>query len=265
MRRTLLAAALIILPATVLSGCSPFPSHHVATRTGPLPSPTPVTNTPTLTTPHSSGTTTAPASNVPVGPRVTGFGVNAGLVFVQVVNDSRRWIRAARVEITARDTQGDVIVSETDALGSRCCTVYSLPPHGVYGLFANLQGSRVPVASVQVRYLDPSLGGRHGPAASVAVLHPVLSVGDDDAVVRARLVMHGRAGPFVVGQAFLADRRGRLVGVISGRFYCFSPGVPRTVFMHLLHPVPRGTRIVRTVAYPVPPGQPTAAGYRCSS
>jgi hypothetical protein len=88
----------------------------------------------------------------------------------------------------------------------------------------------------------------------VAVSHPVLTRVPGDAIVHATFTIAGDASGYVVGQAFLGDRRGRLVGVISGRFYCFADGDRRRVRMQLLHPVPPGTRVLRALAYPVPSG-----------
>jgi hypothetical protein len=187
------------------------------------------------------------------------------MLFLQVVNRSTAWIKAARVLVTARGAAGDTIVSATGKLGSRCCTIYGLPPGGRYGLFVSLRGSTEPVASVEVSYIDRSVSVSRSKTPAVALRHPVLRRGDGDAVVRATLITRRHTGAYVVGQAFLADRRGRLVGVISGRFYCFTPNTPKRVWMHLLHPVPRGTRIVGTAAYSVPHGEPSGVGYRCSS
>jgi hypothetical protein len=249
---------LLALLALVVAGCSPFPSHHLPTRTGPLPSPTIA----------STGVAEQPSDGdlrAPPGPDVVTFGAHAGMLFLEVENRSTESIKAARVLVTAFGAAGDTIVATTGRLGSRCCTIYGLPPGSRYGLFVSLRGSTEPVASVQVTYLDRSVVASHGRAPRVAVRHPVLRIGDGDAVVRATLTTRRHTGPYVVGQAFLADTSGHLVGVISGRFYCFRPHVPKTVFMHLLHPVPRGTRIVGTAAYSVPTGEPSGVGFRCRS
>ncbi|HEU5008796.1 MAG TPA: hypothetical protein VFT67_17625 [Jatrophihabitantaceae bacterium] len=267
MKRSLIAFALVALFALALPACSPFPSHHLPTRIGPLPSSTPAITGQTPGAPGvAPGATDDGDLRAPPGPDVVRFGVQAGMLFVEVENRSTAWIKAARVLITARGAAGDTIVAATGRLGSRCCTIYALPPGRRYGLFVSLRGSTEPVASVEVTYLDRSVvAGRRGRVSTVAVRHPVLRIRRGDAVVRATLVTRHHTGPYVVGQAFLADRRGRLVGVISGRFYCFRPNAPKTVFMHLLHPVPHGTRIVGTAAYSVPAGEPTGVGYRCQS
>lgn len=266
MKRSRVTVALAALLALFLPACSPFPSHHLPTRIGPLPSSTSAATGQTPGAPGvAPGATDDGDLRAPPGPDVVRFGVHDGMLFLEVENRSTAWIKAAQVLITARGAAGDTIVAATGRLGSRCCTIYALPSGHRYGLFVSLRGSTEPVASVQVTYLDRSVVAGRGRAPTVTVRHPELRIGRGDAVVRATLVTHHHTGPYVVGQAFLADRRGRLVGVISGRFYCFRPKVPKTVFMHLLHPVPRGTRIVGTAAYSVPPGEPSGVGYRCRS
>lgn len=270
MKRSRFVVVLVALVALALPACSPFPSHHLPTHIGPLPSSTPAAGGSAAQTSGAPGVVPPGGSNdgdlrAPPGPDVVRSGVHDGMLFVEVENRSTATIKAARVLITARGAAGDTIVAATGRLGSRCCTIYALPPGRRYGLFVSLRGSTEPVASVQVTYLDRSVVADHGRAAGVAVRHPVLRIGRGDAVVRATLVTPRHTGPYTVGQAFLADRRGRLVGVISGRFYCFRPRTPKTVFMHLLHPVPPGTRIVGVAAYPVPAGEPTGVGYRCRS
>jgi hypothetical protein len=269
MKRSRLAAllALIALNVLAVAACSPFPSHHVATQIGPLPS----SGGPAVVTPGSLAVpppaTTDGSGDVRAtpGPDVVRFGAHDGMLFLEVVNRSTASIKAARVLITARGAAGDTIVSATGRLGSRCCTIYGLPPGGRYGLFVSLRGSTEPVASVEVSYIDRSVSVSRRKTPAVALRHPVLRISHGDAVVRATLITRRHTGAYVVGQAFLTDRRGRLVGVISGRFYCFAPNSAKTVFMHLLHPVPKGTRIAGTAAYSVPHGEPTGVSYRCRS
>ncbi len=74
---------------------------------------------------------------------------------------------------------------------------------------------------------------------------------------------HLMIGPYLVGQAILENPAGRLVGVISGRFYCYRDGRRARVRMELLRPAPPRTRVRSVLAYSVPAGVPAGVTDPC--
>lgn len=220
----------------------------------------------TSTTPTPTSTP-SPTPTGPDGPAVVGWGVTGQLLGIVVSNPSAMQIVSAHVLITALDASQHPIFSTAGLPTSKCCTILGLPPGKRFGLFADLGPLASQVRGVQVRYLSSHFAAwepKH--AGTVSVRNAVFATEQDgNAEVIATLTAHGATGPYVVGQAFLTDPVGRLVGVISGRFYCFGDGVTRRLRMQFLHPVPAGTRVSAAVAYPVPPGQPTLVRDACTS
>lgn len=196
-------------------------------------------------------------------PELVTWGGRTRQLALVIRNDSDRLIRRARVAITARDAAGGVVASSTGPRRSTCCTVLGLPPRGEYGLFLDLDRPVRDVATVEVRYARVRAvpAGRSG--RGIEVHRASLERTPDDTVVAATLAAAGPLDGYVIGQAFLVDRNDRLVGVISGRFYCFYDDTVRRVRMQLLRGTPPGTRIQRVLAYPVPSGVPAHVPHHC--
>ena len=245
------AAALMLL----LACCSSSGARHAPPAAG---SPTGA--------PSSLPAPSPPATPQPApGPALVAWGTTDGLLSVVVENQSALEISAAHVLITALDAAGHPVASTSGTAGSKCCTILGLPPRHRFGLFADLGPLVQRVRGVRVRYLAVHMQPwQPARAGSVAIRDPVLGAEPNgDAVVTATLAATGPVGPYVVGQVFLAGPDGRLVGVISGRFWCFGDGVSRQRRLQLLHPVPPQTRIAGVAAYPVPPGRPSGVAATC--
>jgi hypothetical protein len=197
----------------------------------------------------------------PVLVRWGGTGHHLAIV---IRNDSDRFVRHARVEITALDAHGRTLMATIGRPRSTCCTVVGLPPGGEYGLYLPLDRPIGMVGGVAVEYAsvatEPARSARR---PTVEVSRVALHRAADESVVDATFRVRGTIDGFVSGQAILRDRHDRLVGVISGRFYCFHNGTSRRVRMQLFHHVPAGTRVERVLAYPVPAGVPARVPATC--
>jgi len=181
-----------------------------------------------------------------------------------VRNVSRREIRSARVLIEVYGRDGTLQLATTGLTTSKCCTVLGLPPGQEYGLYLPTALSPAHVGRVAVRTLRLRSRAWHGErSARATATRARINHNRRDVVVTARVRTRGPASPYVVGQAFLADRSGRLRAVISGRYYCFGPARQRVVRMHLTYSAPPGTVVRKVVAYPIPPNARTLVGRRC--
>lgn len=221
-----------------------------------------------LTTAESApGADAVPAPGVPAafprGPQVVEWGVNGQQLAVVVKNQTRSLIVSATVRIQAYDENHRLIVASTGPQRSKCCTILGLPPRQRFGLFlfvgpraSDVRSVRVDYVDTDVRTDDPKARGTYSTEVTALDRQP------DDTVVTATITAHGPVTPFLVGQAFVTGPDG-LIGVISGRFYCFEDGASRRMRMQLKHPVPAGSRVESVVAYPVPPGQPTYVTSAC--
>ncbi len=254
-----LYAGIVLVAVSILSGLLqlyglpggdddvvPPPSGPSATATGEPGSDVPEEAEPTGDEP--------PADPAELSPEVVSFGRTGTLLAVVVRNVSGQYLRSARVQILARAADGRAVRTTFGSAGSTCCTLLGLPDGGEYGVWANVAADAPEIDSVEVRVVAAQVG-RHGdPVPTIAAAGASLERLAEETVVTATLTAHGPVDGYVAGQAFLADRNGRLVAVISGRFWCFEDGVTRTVRMQLPHAVPRGTRVARVLAYPVPSG-----------
>lgn len=199
--------------------------------------------------------------DAPGSPEIVSWGGNGDQLAVVVRNQSAQQVRQAGVLIEVLDADGVRLFSTRGSEGSTCCTVLSLPPGGEYGLFAELGFPVSDVADVRVSYIDPVM--EPAVPATLTITSLDLQHTVDDTEVRARVEAVAETGPYIVGQAFLVDEQDALVGVISGRFYCFTAGLQRELRMELLRPTPPSTRVSRVVAYPVPEGAPTGVAHTC--
>lgn len=182
---------------------------------------------------------------------VTGVGRTGTLLAVEIRNDSGVALRSARVRIVARDEAGRK-VSTSGSARSTCCTVLALPDGATYGLWANIPTDAPPVSEVEVEVVEAEIGDPEVPPSTVTASGSALVREPGAAVVTTTLVAAGAVDGYVAAQAFLTDPGGRLVAVVSGRFWCFTDGVSRTVRMQLPQPVPPDTRVARVVARPLP-------------
>lgn len=201
------------------------------------------------------------ADALPAGPEVVRWGGGDGQLAVVVRNTADVTIAAATVRITALDADGAVLSATSGNARTTCCTVLGLPPNREFGLFADLDAPLADVDRVEVRYLDVRTTTRRPPRVDVG--RPRLERMPDDATVAVELETRGEVRGFVVGQAFLVDDDGDLVGVISGRFYCFRDGTRRSVRMQLLRPVPPSVRVERALAYPIPADADAGVRHDC--
>ena len=197
--------------------------------------------------------------------KVVSWGEVSGQLAVVVRNESDRTIRQMRVRISALDDSGDVVMSTTGTGRDVCCTVVGLPPGQYFGLFAEIGPSAASrTSAVQVGPAFAVTPAKAGPEARVTVTRTRLQRLPDDTVVTADLTTQGKdLSGYVAAQAFLVSRHGRVVQVISGRFYCFRQGASHDIRLRLFHPVPRGVRLDRLVAYAIPDGVPPHVPGEC--
>ncbi|WGL51003.1 hypothetical protein P5P86_13630 [Nocardioides sp. BP30] len=261
MRRLGSALAGAAAVALLLTGCG------ASTRGTAVP---PALDVATGTTSTAASSAALPTSTAPASPiagavdlHPLSWGVDGDLLSLVVRNAGTRTVDYARVRITVLDRRGHVITRTTGATGSTCCTVVGLSPGKRFGLFVNLPHDAAAVGSVHLDVLPARRRLTDAPAPKLRVGTATLSRTSTDAVVTARFTAPASIGPYVAGQAFLTDRTGHLVAVISGRFYCFTPGATRVLRMQLLHPVPRGTRISAVLGYAVPRHSPVASPPVC--
>lgn len=210
----------------------------------------------------SSPSSAPPTDPPPAVLEVVSWGRSSGQLAVVVRNNSGRHLDRARLRITARDADGDVVLKMSGSPRDVCCTVVGLPPGGEFGLFAELDRGVGPIAAVDVAPLE--VGGRQaGTEPRVVVRAPGLQRYDDDTVVTAVVTARGWLSGYVAVQAILTDADGDVAQVISGRFYCFERGTPREVRLRLFHAVPRSLRLDRVVAFPIPIGVTPHVPGRC--
>lgn len=236
--------------------------------------PAPTSFSPSPTPSPTDDPSDDPSDDPALTPRIVEWGGSGDQVVVVLRNQGTRTIRRAQVSLIARDADGQVVARAQDGALSTCCTVVGLPPGQEFGIFADLtDGARASdVADVDVRYEAITFGPSGWTVPRVEVSDVRLRRTPSDAVVEATLSLTGDRAAwrgltgYVAGQAFLADRSGELVGVISGRFYCFTAAAPRRrIAMELQRTVPAGTRVTRVVAYPVAAAAGLPARRSCPS
>lgn len=257
-RRTfwLLSAGVALVALSLLSGLLQLyglPGDDDREAGPPDPS---LTSTDPGEVPSGTGTPDSDAAAEPAGPEdvvttVTAVGRTGTLLAVEIRNDSGVRIRSARVRIVARDAAGRAVTTSGSAR-STCCTVLDLPDGETYGLWASIPTDAPPVSEVEVEVLEAEVGNPDVPPSTVTASGIELGREPGAAVVTTTLVAEGAVDGYVDAQAFLTDPGGRLVAVVSGRFWCFADGVSRTVRIQLPQPVPRDTRVSRVVARSVP-------------
>lgn len=220
--------------------------------------------------PSASSTSATPDAPVrarstprPDGPDIVQWGGHGRQLSIVVRNQTDRIVQQAHVLITALDHDGSLIAASSGSRRSTCCTVLGLPPGDEYGLYVDLPRPVTDVGSVLVHYLDVDLGPVTDKTSDYDVNSVRLVHAADDTVVETEVTVHGDVGRYLVGQAFLVDPEDRLVGVISGRFYCFGKNAQRRLRMQLLHPTPPGTHVERVAYFPIPAGVPTGVGHTC--
>jgi hypothetical protein len=226
----------------LVAGCSASNDHSPANHASRQAPPS------TSVRPNTSAVLPADALHV------SGWGVVDGLLSVLVENTGTTQIASAHTVITALDTHGAIIATVSGADGSLCCTIIGLQPHATFGIYADFGPAVTRTASVTVNYsavqTRPASDGAQ--ASSITASDPQLASVSGVTVVRARLGASASAGPYVAVQATLRSPDGRLVAVISGRFYCLFPGNGLGVTLQLFHPVPAGTVVQQVNAFPIP-------------
>lgn len=256
------AVALLAL-LVVLGGCSGAQARSVVPPTPPTPPLRHATTAPT------GAATTAATRTPPVDPQVVAWGRDGRLLSIVVRNADARQVLDGRVEISLHDEAGRLLLATSGPDPSKCCTLLSVPPGHRFGLFLVLPDDLTDIAAVSVAFAAPDeVALRPWPARAsppISISDPTLSRTRTDAVVTVTLRPQADVPPYVAGQAFLLDRHDHLVGVISGRFYCFERGQSRRVAMGLQHPVPDGTHLGDVVAYPIPPRVRPHVAYSCPS
>lgn len=198
------------------------------------------------------------------GPEIVKWGGHDRQLAIIIRNQETREIRSGKALITVYDHDGRQIASSSGHTESKCCSVFGLQPGQEFGLFLNMANDISDVGKVAVRFVSLKTVPKTSKTPRLAVKDPSLILTKNDAIVTATVRATGKTGPYIAGQAFLTDRKGHLVGVISGRFYCFADGVSHRLRMQLLKRVPKGTRIEKVAAFSIPAGEPVGIHGSCT-
>jgi hypothetical protein len=204
--------------------------------------------------PAASATTTEKANDLSNPVRVTHWAVNAGTVSLIVQNTQRFTITNAAVDIRVLDFKGQSIPLSRGADDGLCCNIYSLPPGKTYALYVTLASpqSSPDVSSIEIRYRNLTFARSVRKSGSIAVTKPVLSGHAGKRRVDMTMKLNGNAGPYVVGQVFLADSKDKFVAVDSAPYWCLGAGNQYRVHSYLAASIPAGVHIKKAVAYPMP-------------
>jgi len=274
-RRAALAGCVALVLA-LLAGCStptgagtvPPPVVTPATTSGPGESGEP-TSDPSDPSDAAPATPTETPTPTPVEPdaalEVVDWGGSRGQLGVVVRNTGTHTITEADVTILGLDAAGGAITVSRSSRTDPCCSIVGLPPGGSYGLFADLDRPLGDLADVRVELdrVETAAPPRDPSAEAVDIRLLDFEQPRGDAVAVAAVRTRGDVGPYLVGQAILENPAGRLVGVISGRFYCYRDGRRARVRMELLRPAPPRTRVRSVLAYSVPAGVPAGVTDPC--
>ena len=179
------------------------------------------------------------------------WGVVDGMLSVVVRNTTDQMLRYAVGVVSARTADDQLVAISLESKDANCCEVQQLRPGQKYGFYVDVGSEGPKIARVDVAYRNVAWA-QDRPAVddSAVSARPVrLRDKDGDTVVLAD-VTSKHPEPRVVAQAFLTDRTGRLVAVVSGRWRCLHPGTQR-LRMQLFHPVPPSTRVREVHVHPV--------------
>ena len=179
------------------------------------------------------------------------WGVVDGLLSVVVQNVTDRTLRYAAASITARADENEIVAASIEA-DSACCEIVDLAPGAEYGFYLDVgdRGSEITEVSVGYRSFSWAPVGEVPPAATTVRAEPVRITQDADGVVVRAALVSDRPREEVIAQAFLTDRSGEFLAVVSGRWSCLTVG-RRVIDMELFHPLPAGAQVDRVVAHPV--------------
>ena len=203
----------------------------------------------------------------PPTPQVVSWGGFGDQLAVVVRNTSAQQIVRAQLLIIALDRAGHPLLVTSGQPNSTCCALYDIAPGGEYGAFATIKAPLSEVSSLRAEYVDLTTADAPltGDEEQVTISGIDFDRTADDAIVSATVRTSGKVSSYLSGQAYLVSPSGHLVGVISGRFYCFGPGAVHRLHMQLLHPVPGDTRVSKVVARPLPAGIRGTSVGSCSS
>lgn len=180
------------------------------------------------------------------------WGVVDGMLSVVVQNTTDRTLRYAEGVVTARSGEDVLLATSTDATDTGCCGVVDLPPGQQYGFYLDVGSDTADqISRVDVAYRDISWGPASEAAdtPSIAARPRGLERNKTGSVVVAELNTDDPVTE-VVAQAFVTDRDGQFLAVVSGRWRCLRQG-DREIRMQLFHPLPAGAQVDRVVVHRV--------------
>ncbi|WP_436699579.1 hypothetical protein [Nocardioides sp. BYT-33-1] len=218
---------------------------------------------PTTTTPVTPTDGGATAGTAGVGPEVVSWGREGRQLAVVLRNDTDRMLDEARVRIIGRNAAGRQVVSTAGPENDVCCTVFGLPPGEEFAVYAPIDPTAAEITDVSVDYVSTDFRPVRPEEAKVVARKGRLHRTADNTVVTATLRASGPVGDYVAAQAILVDADGRVAQVISGRYWCYEPGVRRRIRLELYRPVPAGVRLDRVIAHSIPDGVPHGGKGRC--
>jgi hypothetical protein len=231
-RRFVMAIAGVLVGLVALSGCSDIAAQLSGEQ---------------VTDPELSEDLVSPLLET------VSWGEVDGMLSVVVRNPGDRTLRHATAVFVARDADGVTVGSSTSsAKKGTCCTVYDLQPDAEYGFYFDVGVDAGQVAEVEVNYRDVAWRtGKTDPVPAMRGAPVALTANTLGAVVVADVTTPASPVRQAIAQAFLDGPDGEFIAVVSGRWTCFAPGVPRRIQMQLYHPLPAGTTVDSVVAYPV--------------
>lgn len=184
-----------------------------------------------------------------------------GLLSVLVRNDTDRVLRRADAVITVRNDAGVAIGSSAaTTIEGRCCTAVEVPPGALFGFYFFL-GDAATVDQVEVTYKDVLWADAGRNAASQTSIE-LVDLHDNAAgsAVFADVTTQGEPIEAAVVQALVDGPDGAFEAVISGTWFCFSPGPPDRIAMQLYTTLPPGSSVRSVTAFPLESAADTTAG-----
>jgi hypothetical protein len=255
-------AALAVLCALLVSGCG-----SNAVSLAPVPSVTPTPSPIAVASPSLepsieplaslAATVAPPLPLVIVRSSLLGTGSSAAL-FLEVKNPNTAWgIVRGTFELTVLDKSGSIlaVVGNRGLPGAVCCTIYQLPPGGLYAFDLTYELSNVAAArSFEIRVTGgwvewaPIAGDVPVATVSNAKFSSSSFIGSERSLSVTGRVSVGTGGPYNVWVfALIQGSNGFLY--LSGDVACLSAGSKAAFEAKTLAVPPKGATLKRVSAF----------------
>jgi len=186
---------------------------------------------------------------------VTRFGRSGDTLAVEISNPNTEFglVREA-FEIAAVAADGSIIkvLGKDGLLGAVCCTIYHLPPGGLYAFSFALPPAAPQVAKVELTIPRPTWVKWADVKPAKATVSNATASGDTfSTIVTGRVAIDQPQALNVVVIAEMEDPAGALVFVVAGAVDCVTSDPPRAFEIRTsFAKAPAGAAIKRTFAYP---------------